>query len=82
MFHRALLPHLITFAYIPHIDLRINAEGLSQEKRRTNSPDFMLHSQSLATPSSSRLPGHEEEEHVLVLEFAENLNFRGQKKSR
>lgn len=35
----------------------------------------MLHPQSLAvdTPLGYRLPGHEEEEHVLVLEFAENF---------
>ena len=75
IFCRALLPDLIKFAYIPHNDLRIHAETLSQQSKRSKSPEFMLH----ATPAGSGLPGHEEEEHVLVLEFAEN--YRGQKKS-
>ncbi|KAJ8595607.1 DEAD H helicase [Rhizopogon salebrosus TDB-379] len=76
---KALLPDIIKFAYIPHNDLRIHAETLSQQHKRSNSPNFALHSRSLATPASSLLPGQEEEEHVLVLEFAEN--FRGPKKS-
>ncbi|KAG2149330.1 DEAD H helicase [Suillus clintonianus] len=72
---KALLPDIVEFAYIPHSDLRIHGETVSQQKKRSNSPDFALHSQTLAidTPSSSRLPGHEEEEHVLRLEFSENL---------
>ncbi|KAG1882994.1 hypothetical protein F4604DRAFT_1953038 [Suillus subluteus] len=72
---KALLPDVVEFAYIPQIDLRIHGETVSQQNKRPNSPDFTLHSQSLAidTPSGSRLPGHEEEEHVLVLEFAENF---------
>ncbi|KAG1858378.1 DEAD H helicase [Suillus subalutaceus] len=72
---KALLPDVVEFAYIPHSDLRIHGETVSQQNKRPNSPDFTLHSQSLAidTPSGSRLPGHEEEEHVLVLEFAENF---------
>jgi DEAD/DEAH box helicase domain-containing protein len=78
MFHRALLPDIIKFAYIPHNDIRIHAETLGREHKRSNSPDFALRSRPLATPASSQLPGHEEEEHVLVLEFAEN--FRGPKK--
>ncbi|KAG1819521.1 DEAD H helicase [Suillus subaureus] len=72
---KALLPDVVEFAYIPHSDLRIHGETVSQQKKRSNSPDFTLHSQPLAidTLSGSRLPGHEEEEHVLVLEFAENF---------
>ncbi|KAG2133901.1 DEAD H helicase [Suillus cothurnatus] len=72
---RALLPDVVEFAYIPHSDLRIHGETVSQQNKRSNSPDFTLNSQSLTieTPSGSRLPGHEEEEHVLVLEFAENF---------
>lgn len=75
IFHRALLPDVVEFAYIPHSDLRIHGEAVCRQNKRSNSPDFTLHSQSLAieTPSGSRLPGHEEEEHVLVLEFAENF---------
>ncbi|OJA19678.1 hypothetical protein AZE42_06950 [Rhizopogon vesiculosus] len=75
---KALLPDIIKFAYIPHNDIRIHAETLGREHKRSNSPDFALRSRPLATPASSQLPGHEEEEHVLVLEFAEN--FRGPKK--
>lgn len=75
IFHRALLPDVVEFAYIPRSDLRIHGEAVSQQNKRSNSPDFMLHPQSLAvdTPLGYRLPGHEEEEHVLVLEFAENF---------
>ncbi|KAG0706339.1 hypothetical protein DFH29DRAFT_995980 [Suillus ampliporus] len=68
---KALVPDIVKFAYIPHNDLRIHAEAISLDNKRAISPDFTLHSQSLATPSSSLLPGHEEEEHVLVLEFVE-----------
>ncbi|KAG2115190.1 DEAD H helicase [Suillus discolor] len=72
---KALLPDVVEFAYIPRSDLRIHGEAVSQQNKRSNSPDFMLHPQSLAvdTPLGYRLPGHEEEEHVLVLEFAENF---------
>ncbi|KIK45797.1 hypothetical protein CY34DRAFT_777472 [Suillus luteus UH-Slu-Lm8-n1] len=72
---KALLPDVVEFAYIPHSDLRIHGETVYRQNKRSNSPDFTLHSQSLAieTPSGSLLPGHEEEEHVLVLEFAENF---------
>ncbi|KAG1835727.1 DEAD H helicase [Suillus variegatus] len=72
---KALLPDVVEFAYIPRSDLRIHGEAVSQQNKRSNSPDFMLHPQSLAvdTPLDYRLPGHEEEEHVLVLEFAENF---------
>ncbi|KAH0830257.1 P-loop containing nucleoside triphosphate hydrolase protein [Lanmaoa asiatica] len=68
---KALLPDLIKFAYIPRNELRIHAETLSQQQRGgRRSPDFSI-------PSSSQLPGVEEEEHVLILEFAENS--RGKK---
>ncbi|KAG2061268.1 DEAD H helicase [Suillus hirtellus] len=72
---KALLPDVVEFAYIPRSDLRIHGEAVSQQNKRSNSPDFMLHPQSFAvdTPLGYRLPGHEEEEHVLVLEFAENF---------
>ncbi|KAG2076017.1 DEAD H helicase [Suillus decipiens] len=72
---KALLPNVVEFAYIPRNDVRIHGETVSQQNKRSKSPDFALHSQSLAinTPSGSLLPGHEEEEHVLVLEFAENF---------
>ncbi|KAG1759683.1 DEAD H helicase [Suillus occidentalis] len=72
---KALLPDVVEFAYIPHSNLRIHGETVCRQNKRSNSPDFTLHSQALAieTPSGSRLPGHEEEEHVLVLDFAENF---------
>ncbi|KAG9318135.1 DEAD H helicase [Chiua virens] len=63
---KALLPDLVKFAYIPRNELRIHADTLSQQQRGgRRSPDFSI-------PSSSQLPGIEEEEHVLVLEFAQN----------
>lgn len=72
---KALLPDVVEFAYIPRSDLRIHGETVSQQNKRSNSPNFTLHPQSLAidTPLGYRLPGHEEDEHVLVLEFAENF---------
>ncbi|KAL4065341.1 P-loop containing nucleoside triphosphate hydrolase protein [Scleroderma citrinum] len=74
---KALLPDLIKFAYIPHNELRIHAETSSQaQKNGRNSPDFSLRSQG---PSSSQLPGIEEDEHVLVLEFAENSRGKKQR---
>ncbi|KAG8217199.1 hypothetical protein J3R82DRAFT_5282 [Butyriboletus roseoflavus] len=61
---KALLPDLIKFAYIPRNELRIHAETLSQQQRGgRRSPDFSI-------PSSSQFPGVEEEEHVLILDFA------------
>ncbi|KAI6043047.1 P-loop containing nucleoside triphosphate hydrolase protein [Pisolithus marmoratus] len=72
---KALLPDLINFAYIARDQLRIQAETLSQVQRGgRNSPDFSFHS---LEQSSSQLPGIEEDEHVLVLEFADNS--RGKK---
>ncbi|KAG1749078.1 DEAD H helicase [Suillus paluster] len=68
---KALVPEIVKFAYIPENDLRIHAETVSLNTKRELSPDFTLHSQSLAAPSTSVLPGQEEEEHVLVLEFIE-----------
>ncbi|KIJ60621.1 hypothetical protein HYDPIDRAFT_32044 [Hydnomerulius pinastri MD-312] len=68
---KALLPDLVKFAYIPRNELRIHAETASQVQRSgRKSPDFSLNSQG---SSSSQLPGMEEDEHVLVLEFAENV---------
>ncbi|KAI9456100.1 hypothetical protein HD554DRAFT_2317614 [Boletus coccyginus] len=70
---KALLPDLIKFAYIPRDELRIHAETLSQQQRGgRRSPDFSI-------LSSSQIPGVEEEEHVLILEFAENSRGRKEK---
>ncbi|KAF8556873.1 P-loop containing nucleoside triphosphate hydrolase protein [Imleria badia] len=70
---KALLPDLIKFAYIPRDELRIHAETVSQQQRGgRRSPDFSI-------PSSSQLPGMEEEEHVLILEFAENSRGKKEK---
>jgi DEAD/DEAH box helicase domain-containing protein len=70
---RALLPDLIKFAYIPHNEFRINADPQGQSSspplKRSGSPDF-----SAFATSRSIL---EEDEHVLILEFAENS--RGKK---
>ncbi|KAH7889934.1 DEAD H helicase [Phlebopus sp. FC_14] len=62
---KALIPDLIKFAYIPCNELRIQP---SQTQHGRKSPDFSLSSQA----RSSQLPGMDEDEHVLVLEFAEN----------
>ncbi|KAH7919907.1 P-loop containing nucleoside triphosphate hydrolase protein [Leucogyrophana mollusca] len=73
---KALLPELIKFAYIPPNELRIHAETVSQlaAKKGRASPDFSMQPQS--TPSGSQI-GLENDEHVLILEFAENS--RGKK---
>ncbi|KAF9228793.1 DEAD H helicase [Gyrodon lividus] len=67
---KALLPDLIKFAYIPRDEMRIHAETQMQRSSGRTSPDFSIPTQ--APPSSSQLPGIEEGEHVLILEFAEN----------
>ncbi|KIK92020.1 hypothetical protein PAXRUDRAFT_13476 [Paxillus rubicundulus Ve08.2h10] len=67
---KALLPDLIKFAYIPQNEIRIHAETVMQSLGRRNSPDFSISGQGPL--SSSQLPGMEEDEHVLILEFAEN----------
>ncbi|KAH8117220.1 DEAD/H helicase [Phellopilus nigrolimitatus] len=68
---RALLPDLVRFAYIPHEQLRINAESQTDEalrsKGRGKSPDFSAFSRKDASSSSGSSP---EDEHVLVLDFA------------
>ncbi|KAI6129159.1 P-loop containing nucleoside triphosphate hydrolase protein [Pisolithus thermaeus] len=74
---KALLPDLINFAYIARDQLRIQAETLSQVQRSgRTSPDFSLRS---LEKSSSQLPGIEEDEHVLVLEFADNTRGKKQR---
>ncbi|KAI6110049.1 DEAD H helicase [Pisolithus sp. B1] len=74
---KALLPDLINFAYIARDQLRIQAETLSQVQRSgRTSPDFSPRS---LEQSSSQLPGIEEHEHVLVLEFADNTRGRKQR---
>ncbi|KAF9234482.1 P-loop containing nucleoside triphosphate hydrolase protein [Melanogaster broomeanus] len=65
-------PTSSNFAYIPRNEMRVHAETLSQVQRPSGrtSPDFSIPTQGPA--SSSQLPGIEEDEHVLILEFAEN----------
>ncbi|KII88939.1 hypothetical protein PLICRDRAFT_175191 [Plicaturopsis crispa FD-325 SS-3] len=62
---KALLPDLIKFAYIPANDLRVN-DTSETTSSRSKEPDF-----SLAGPSHNS-GNTEKEEHVLVLDFAEN----------
>ncbi|KAF9511370.1 hypothetical protein BS47DRAFT_1298934 [Hydnum rufescens UP504] len=57
---KALLPDLVRFAYIPASDHRINAEGPSSRNGREPSPDIYALNDNA-----------EDEEHVLVMEFAE-----------
>lgn len=65
--HRALLPDLIKFAYIPQSDHRINADSQPHKgKERAQAPDY-----SAFTTTSSSQGTSEEAEHVLILDFAE-----------
>lgn len=61
---RALLPDLVKFAYTPAQELQIHEETSSGRKK---SPDFSAFQNS---GSSSRKM--DDDEHVLLLEFAEN----------
>jgi len=63
--NRALLPELIRFAYIPQSQHRINAASqVGKGKSRAESPDFSI--------GGSRSGGAlEDDEHVLILDFAE-----------
>jgi len=67
---RALLPDLIKFSYIPQSEHRIHADAqLHKGKERFGSPPY-----TVATRSSTSVQVAstlEEDEHVLVLEFAE-----------
>jgi hypothetical protein len=68
---RALLPGLIKFAYIPRNEHRIHGDAGPSKRDRGVSPgpDFILPQTSVSVP--------EDEDHVLVLELAEN--FKGKK---
>ncbi|KAL0947334.1 hypothetical protein HGRIS_013453 [Hohenbuehelia grisea] len=59
---KAILPEVIKFGYIPQDELRIHGE--SMDSKRRESPDFSM-------PSSSSMT-LESQEHVLILEFADN----------
>lgn len=71
--HRTLLPDLIRFAYIPHDQLRINAESQNDSARgskdRPRSPDYSAFMFSSSSPAFAHSTPHEDE-HVLVLDFA------------
>lgn len=68
--YRTLLPDLIKFAYIPQNDLRVNADPQIPEsnRQRDRSPDFTIPDATTTTGLNIVEP----EEHVLILEFAEN----------
>lgn len=71
---RALLPDLIKFAYVPSIELRIHA--VVGRKERDASPDFSM----VKLPElkqESALPGADDDEQVLVLDFLDGP--KGQK---
>ncbi|KAI5124321.1 hypothetical protein M0805_008928 [Coniferiporia weirii] len=70
---KALLPDLIRFAYIPHDQLRINAESQDDNnvpgnKGRKKSPDFSSFARMETTGASGTVL--HQEDHVLVLDFA------------
>lgn len=74
---RALLPEIVKFAYIPRADLQIHGETEESSKGREQSPDYSAF--SILHASGSGLNIADEEEHVLVLDFVDNV--RGRKSS-
>lgn len=73
---RALLPDLVKFAYIPQNQLRIHGDSSTvrdadSKRRRGESPDFSAFASGMKGTST------EDEDEVLILEFAENS--RGKK---
>jgi DEAD/DEAH box helicase domain-containing protein len=74
MSSRALLPDTVNFAYTPKDFLRVNADEKPKDTKRARSPDFSafaLH-KKLDAPA-------DDDEHVLLLEFSDNV--RGKKQS-
>ncbi|KAJ3860339.1 DEAD/H helicase, partial [Lentinula novae-zelandiae] len=59
---KALLPEIITFAYVPRNQIQVNLS------LKSNEPDFS----AFSTSKESRLGLIKEPEHVLLLEFAES----------
>ncbi|KAJ3931034.1 MAG: P-loop containing nucleoside triphosphate hydrolase protein [Lentinula lateritia] len=59
---KALLPEIITFAYVPRNQIQVNLSP------KSNEPDFS----AFSTSKESRLGLSKEPEHVLLLEFAES----------
>ena len=64
---RALLPHLVKFAYIPRTEVQIHGDAQLSHSKREKSPDFSRY-------GSNQDPGliHDCDEHVLVLDFEES----------
>ncbi|KAJ3815694.1 hypothetical protein F5876DRAFT_71708 [Lentinula aff. lateritia] len=60
---KALLPEIITFAYVPRNQIQVNVSAKSNDE-----PDFS----AFSTSKESRLGLTKEPEHVLLLEFAES----------
>ncbi|KAF8831611.1 hypothetical protein HHX47_DHR1000474 [Lentinula edodes] len=60
---KALLPEIITFAYVPRNQIQVNLSAKSNDE-----PDFS----AFSTSKESRLGLTKEPEHVLLLEFAES----------
>lgn len=75
---RALLPDMIKFSYIPKNELYIH--GNSRSSFREASADFALSSGSSNLPRISATGG--DDEHVLVLDFADNSRGRKQQSDR
>lgn len=66
-----MLPDLVKFAYTPRIELQIHGDSQSSSTGRENSPDYSRF-QTLAESSRAHM-NTEEEEHVLVLDFVDNV---------
>jgi len=73
---RALLPDMIKFSYIPKNELYVD----SRSSFREASADFTLSSGSSNLPSLNT--AGEDEEHVLVLDFADNSRGKKQQSDR
>jgi len=61
---RALLPELLTFAYIPANHLKFNSTSQQQDLRKDIFTDYAV---------GTRLIPYEEDEHVLVLEMDDSM---------
>ena len=60
---RALVPDMIRFAYVPRSEIQANENRIATSGKSSDEVDFSL-------PSTSKL---EDDEHVLVLEFTDNI---------
>lgn len=68
---RALLPHIVKFAYIPRVQLQIHGNTQASSSNRQESPDYSRFDPAVSS-SASPDTSVDEDEHVLVLDFEDN----------